>query len=1083
MPSLDAVIFLATKNSQLEVIQSVGRVMRKAPNKKYGYIIIPIYVPQKEDPVQALDNEKRYEVVWAVLNALKSHDEAFSAIIDKIQLLNMKLDNGVISVFAPEINFRDEEAKEKDGGKASGGSKTGTKPPGTDTKKGTEGQKEFGYPFWLKNVQDAIYARIIDKLSDKFFLQIWAGQVAKIAQQHIDSINAILDYDGKLDIGDLFDKDEGAGGNLFTQKAKEIKEDFNEFLSGLRQNINSSITRKNAVEMLSQHLITAPIFDALFSGSEFTKHNPLSLSMQKMLDTLNEDLFSRESYVLHGFYDNIKQRIDKLDTLEARQKVIIQLYDNFFKLAFPKMAKQLGIAYTPIEVVDFIINSVNSVLKKDFGRTLTSSNVNIIDPFTGTGTFITRILQSGIIQKEDLLHKYESELFANEIVLLAYYIASANIENAFFYALEKDKEHDSTKKEYKEFTGISLTDTFELYEKAHTENDYLFPEFYLKENSERIKKQQQSNITVVVGNPPYSIGQTSANDNAQNLHYPLLEKEIQDTYAKESVAQLNKGLYDSYIKAFKWATLRLEKDKGGVIGFITNAGYIDSLAMDGLRKCLAKDFSDIYILNLRGAIRGKMGKAAKKEGQNIFDIMTGVAITILVKNPNKTNCDIHYFALEDYLTREKKLHFLLEKKDITNIAWQSIAPNQKGDWINQRCESFDEFLPLTPKEKFSTTTKSFFTNILIGVSTCRDAWVYGYSKEKVATNMQNMIKEYNKQTKQKRQEFDAKKISWTLNLQRDFTKKIEHSFLENAFRLVLYRPFCKEHLYYDKSFIERPGKWHCIFPTKDTENRVICLEGTGSQRDFGCLIANNISDWSFAGIHTQCFPLYYYKEGKRFDGVSDFILEKARVQYSKESHGNLTKEDIFYYVYGFLHSKDYRKIFALDLKKSLPRLPLVKAYSDFAAFREAGKKLATLHLKYEALSIKDCAECNSVRVIGKECGDFRVVKMKWADKNKKDTLIYNNHIRIEGIPQKCQEYIVNGRSALDWLIECYRIKTDKASDIVNEPNLWALEQNCPQYILDLILSVIALSVRTLEIVEALPCVNFGEKESIIDIDK
>ena len=505
VPNLDAVLFLSAKNSQVDVVQSVGRVMRKAPHKKYGYIIIPVVIPEHISPEEALNDSEAYKVVWSVLNALRAHDDRFNALVNKIDI-NKKKPKNIIIATPDNSGSGSGEAREPEG--IYGGQKS--------------------LPFPIEAVQNAIYAKMVEKVGDRKYFEQWAKDVAKIAQIQIDRIRDLI------------------------AKSEKHKKAFNNFIKGLQENINSDIDSEEAIEMLSQHIITKPIFEALFENYSFVKNNPISSSMEEILNLLLEQQFEKETEDLKEFYNDVRVRVGNIDNSEGKQKIIVELYEKFFKTAFPKLVDKLGIVYTPIEVVDFIINSVEDILKKEFNRSLTDENVNILEPFVGTGTFISKLLQSGNIKAKDLERKYQKEIFANEIVLLAYYIATVNIENIY---------HDlNNEKEYKEFKGICLTDTFQLGEDKK-ELQLISTSF--KENSERVKRQKNAPLQIIFGNPPYTIGQNSANDNAQNKKYPILDNRILETYSKESSAGLNKALYDAYIKAFRWATDRLNNNGGG----------------------------------------------------------------------------------------------------------------------------------------------------------------------------------------------------------------------------------------------------------------------------------------------------------------------------------------------------------------------------------------------------------------------------------------------------------------------------------------------------------------------------------------
>jgi len=695
-------------------------------------------------------------------------------------------------------------------------------------------------------------------------------------------------------------------------------------------------------------------------------------------------------------------------------------------------------------------------------------------------------LHSGLIEQKDLARKYKQEIHANEIVLLAYYIAAVNIENEY---------HDlSGEAEYTPFENICLTDTFQLNEK---EGQLSLAGFApLRKNSERIDRQKQAPLRVIIGNPPYSVGQKSANDNAQNQKYEGLNRRIAETYAKESSANLKNSLYDSYIKAFRWSSDRLDPQHGGVIAFVSNGAWLDGNSADGFRKCLEKEFSSIYVFNLRGFIRGRSGEAAKREGKNIFDIMTGVAITILVKNPQvkAAKAAIHYHDIGDYLTRKEKLAEIKKFSSFRSgiMPLIKINPDGHGDWISKRNNLFETFIQMGDKDNKENKATFFLPIYSNGLKTQRDAWCYNSSGNALERNVRRMLKFYNEQAanfqKEKEQNqassiknficYDADKISWTSALELDAEKGIQYSFETGKTVQSLYRPFFKQNLYSSRVLNERQGQMPKLFPKPGLKNLVITIPGIGGVKDFYALMTDCIRDLDTYG-GCQCFPLYYYEQRKemqmglfdvgreaeyiRRDGVSDFIYNRAVQQYGK----SVGKEDIFYYIYGFLHSPEYRAVFANDLKKMLPRLPLVDSPQDFWAFSKAGRALAALHVGYE-----EVPPCPCVEVTGAESGFFRVEKMRFPAKKQKETILFNSRVTVSGIPAKAYQYIVNGKSAIEWVMERYQVTVHKESGIANDPNDWADEVGKPRYILDLLLSVINLSVQTVEIVEGLPKVRF-----------
>ena len=695
------------------------------------------------------------------------------------------------------------------------------------------------------------------------------------------------------------------------------------------------------------------------------------------------------------------------------------------------------------------------------------------------------MIESGLIETDALPRKYAHELHANEIVLLAYYIASINIENAFHDVMGKDAE-------YAPFSGICLTDTFQLGETEDTKKLFTMK---LKQNSERVMAQQKAPIRVILGNPPYSVGQRSANDNAQNQSYPKLEKRIAGTYAAGTGATNKNSLYDSYIKAFRWASDRLPKEQSGIIAFVSNAGWIDGNAMDGLRKCLEQEFSNIYVYNLRGNQRTS-GETSRREGGKIFGSgsRTPIAITLLVKNPeHQGKAVIHYKDIGDYLSREEKLGIVAKNHDALNskIGWQTIRPNEHADWLNQRNDLFGSFIPLGDKDNKDNKQTVFVPYYSRGLATCRDSWCYNFSKEKLHENINSTINAYNSSILEfeefknddleSKLKFNAKDISWSDNLKTYFNKKTKLYFGERNICKSSYRPFCFQSVYFDSKLNERTYQLPKLFPTSKQKNLVICVSGVGVTKDFTCIITDTLPDLELIG-KSQCFPLYWYEAVHekqqtlfdraaetpedyyaRRDGLTDFILDRCRDNYGHK----VTKEDIFYYVYGLLHSPDYWTQFAADLKKMLPRLPLVERPFDFWSFSKAGRALSDLHLNYE-----EQPPCPAVTVTGADSGKFQVEKMRFPSKEDKSVIEYNPWIRLSGIPTEAYEYVVNGRSAIEWIMERYQVKTDKDSGIKNDPNDWASEHGKPRYILDLLLSIITVSLETQKIVNALPKLHF-----------
>lgn len=1080
VPALDAVLFLTPRSSQVDVVQSVGRVMRLAPNKELGYVILPVVIPAGVEPEVALNDNETYRVVWQVLNALRSHDDRFDAMINKLEFNRSMPSKMEVIAVADKVTRKSERTtkQKRKAGEARGGNAIGG---AAESHAGYQAELQFE----IGEIERALYAKLVKKCGNRHHWEDWANDIAKIANTHIDRITAIIENPANTD---------------------EI-EAFNAFAFELRDDLNNSITDAEIIEMLAQHLITKPVFDALFEKYSFTKHNPMSLAMQNVLEQLQEHHLDKERNTLESFYQSVKMRAEGIDSAEGKQRIVVELYDKFFRNAFPRMTERLGIVYTPVEVVDFIIHSIEDVLQDEFGKSLADDNVHIIDPFTGTGTFITRLLQSGIIPKERLPHKYQHELHANEIVLLAYYIAAINIEATYHGILNNNvtgaEESDPTEEaQYQPFEGICLTDTFQMYE---TED---MVDALLEENSARRKRQKELDITVIMGNPPYSAGQESANDNNANLVYPSLDERIRSTYAAQSTAINKNALYDSYIRSIRWASDRLGEQ--GVIGFVTNGGFLEANTADGLRKCLAAEFSNIHIFHLRGNQRTS-GELSRKEGGKIFGSgsRAPIAISLLVKNPNaKTHGQILFHDIGDYLSREEKLGLIADYASIKGIpSWQAIVPDQHGDWLNQRDDSFSDHIVAGSKGK-DAEKLVLFENYSRGAESGRDAWVYNSSKTKLKQNLEIFSRAYNDEVSRLSGQTDVKsllkydetQISWTSSLISSLGKGTKHTMRDTVYYTSLYRPYYKQNLYFDDLLIHRQGQIPKIFPTVDAENLIIQASGTGS-KTFTVIISDVITDIQNQ-FNGQNFPLYLYDEqaqeqkedlfseqttdaSKRRDAITDEGLAHFQAAYPELT---ISKEDLFYYVYGLLHSEDYRTRFADNLSKELPRIPRVKTAQDFTAFSQAGRELAKWHLDYETVSLNATAKLTGKTkgltidqakgVQGGQDEDFRVIKMKFGkmrdpetgkNVDDKTTVIYNSGITIENIPLEAYDYIVNGKPALEWVMERQAVTTHKASGITNDANDWAIEtMGNAKYPLELFLRVITVSLETQKIVNALP---------------
>ncbi|WP_268891864.1 type ISP restriction/modification enzyme [Actinomyces sp. zg328] len=1085
VPALDAVMFLSPRKSQVDIVQSVGRVMRLAPGKKYGYIILPVAIPAGKAPEEVLADNDVFRVVWEVLQALRAHDERFDAMVNKIDLNRSKPDKvAIIDPFAP------------------GGDDGDGEPGASPTAQGLQTGFDLDS---LGRWKDAIYARLVQKVGSRRYWEQWAKDVAQIAARHRTRLERRV-------------ADPAVAG------------EFETFLAALRANLNDSITEDSAIDMLSQHLVTKPVFDAVFDGYDFGAENPVAQVMSRMLTVLDGDSLEAETQQLEGFYASVRERCAGIDNAEGKQRVITELYEKFFSLAFPATAKSLGIVYTPVEIVDFILRSVDWLSREHFGRGVSDEGVHVLDPFTGTGTFIVRLLQSGLIRPEDLARKYASELHANEILLLAYYIATANIEVAYRDCASGSGDG------YAPFNGIVLTDTFQM-----GEDDDVLDRSVFVANNDRAEAQRGLDIRLIVGNPPYSVGQKSANDNNANQPYPCLDLRIGATYAERAVGKNMRNLYDSYLRAIRWASDRL--GDAGVIGFVTNGGFIDANTADGVRLSLAEEFAHIYVFNLRGNQR-TAGELSRQEGGKVFGAgsRATVAVTFLVKNPAHTGpAVIHYRDIGDYLSREDKLAIVADSR-VEEMDWDRLVPNEVGDWINQRDPRYQSWRVLGSMKGgdpvFSSTT--------LGVTTNRDVWVYNFSLDTLRDSCERLIDTYNAERERVHRQHrgaqltdksvrdlvttDETQIKWTRDLYGSAAKNRLIRYDAGATHLALYRPFCKQWLNASDGIIYLPAILRRYFPTPAHDNLGFYIVGSGSDVPFSSLVTDVVPNLHVTGAGSggQFFPRWTWEkvsgrhaaedqgfdldalsepqgeagaavgyEGevigdyRRVDNVTDATLNAYRAAYGPE----VDKADVFYYVYGLLHHPEYRSRYGADLKKSLPRIPLVATREDFTALATAGRALADLHLDYEEVEpwpltlTVDGASLPWARRTDLDPARLRVTKMRYAKTrvdgtrvDDKTSIVYNEHVTVSGIPEQAQDYLLGSRSALDWLLDRYQVKVDKASGIVNDPNDWMDEgagaepgaPAQPLYLLDLIARVTTVSVRTQQIVHDLPALTIRD---------
>ena len=837
----------------------------------------------------------------------------------------------------------------------------------------------------------------------------------------------------------------------------DFKKAFTDFYETCRTSINPELSQDAVEEMLIQHILTERIFRTVFDRSDFTRRNIIAREIENVSDVLMRQSMSRDEFLgpLNRFYVAIEQAATLCQDFSQKQHFLNTFYEKFFQGFSEDVADTHGIVYTPQPIVDFIVNSVAHILETEFGRSLSDTGVHIIDPFVGTGNFIVRLMQD--IQGTALEAKYRHELHCNEVMLLPYYIASLNIEQEYF-------ERTGA---YLPFEGIALADTFELMEQEQAE-------LFTQENTERVERQKAADMFVVIGNPPYNTQQVNENDNNKNRKYEIMDERIVETYVKDSKATLRNKLYDPYVKAFRWASERIGEE--GVVAFVTNNGFLDGIAFDGMRKHLTQDFAKIYHIDLRGNARTS-GERRRKEGGNVFDnqIRVGVGISFFIKKAGATSgteTEVWIYSVDDYLKAREKQKLLTDFGDYTNVPMKRSTIDKKHTWLTEGLHAeFDTFLPMGSKEAKNTKRgETIFNLYSLGVATNRDILAYSFDLVLLQERVHTFTEIYNTAVDRK-QRHDPKapvesfidttdpRIKWTRQVKASL-KKLESSTYEDAhFRTSLYRPFCQKYLYFDNFWNEERYQQHRIFPIPETEseNRVICISSIGGNKPFQSLMVDVIPDLHLTG-DSQCFPFYTYDEDgtNRRENITDWALTEFRTHYSD---GTISKWDIFHYNYGLLHHPDYREKYQANLKRDLPHIPFAE---DFWGFATAGAQLADLHVNYESASKYDGLqemETPGMRV------DWCVEKMRLS--KDKTQLVYNDFLTLDGIPAEAYDYRLGNRSALEWVVDQYRVKTDKRSGIVNDPN----RESEPRYIVDLIGSVITVSLKTVEIVKNLPPYN------------
>lgn len=1030
VPNLDAALFMSPKHSAIDIVQQVGRVMRKSPNKTHGYIVVPILLAEGETATDALRKSEDYATIIKVVRALRSHDDNIDELINQ-KRFGEKI--RLVPVSVPEPFARDNELTCE------------------------EKKKAIQEPLFVPDdLIEALNVLVFDDCGDRQYWEKWAKDVGA---QTVELQNNILAH---------------------LKTSEHARERFDQFMTGIHETMSPNMTELEAAGMLAQHLVTQPVFDAFFENYEFSDHNPVSQILNDVIEEIvAQDLLSNLQRSLAPFYESVQKRIRGITDPTTRHEVLKELYETFLTTAFPEETKLLGVVYTPIEIVDWLLHSANDVLWQEFGKRLGDRDVEILDPFSGTGTFLTRLIESDIIPDINLDYKYQNELSAVEILPTAYYLSAINIEESYHgRKTQIDKMH-----RYKPFPGIALGDTFTLSKKTR---DLALGLFGIQEtNTPKLNEINRKDITVIIGNPPWRAKQRDVVEQNPNRAYQNLDERITNTYVSKSLANNTSSLFDTYIKALRWASDRIESN--GIIVFVTNGGWLDGSAASGLRACWSEEFQKIYCYNLRGKIPSATG-----EGGNVFNVTVSVTMIILIKNDKlDTLCQIFYEQSKDGISGPHKLVHLQQEKTLSNVNWLSIQPDKRLNWINQINENYQKYQTIGDKEtKKGNSRSSIFEIYSSGLTTQRDPWAYDSSFINLKERTQKMILFYNDQIF-KNKVIDPERcdsiIRWHSGIQKKLIRRIIAKYRDEDFRIVVRRPFFKQIVHYQPIFNYRHAQIDRIYPrtgpnTKPTlslQNLAICVTGIGGEQKFSALMTNQISDVQLMS-NGQVFPLWRYRkidgepQGGIFDEievpegyvVEDNILDETLGAYREHyDDDRIEKDDIFYYVYGILHHPTYKSKYRNDLRKGLPRIPKAP---EFWCFAEAGRKLGHLHVDYSELDGYSLEQTTSVLFDpdNDEHYRFEKLKMNVRDDNTVEIRV-NEHLTLTDIPRRALDYVVNGKSGLGWIVDRYRIHKDTkhGSGIVNDANKLFDD---PRDFIKLVKQVVQVSVESVDIIESLP---------------
>jgi predicted helicase len=825
------------------------------------------------------------------------------------------------------------------------------------------------------------------------------------------------------------------------------------FLAHAQEAINPSLTDADVREMLIQHVLTEEIFSKVFGEDDFHRQNNVAKELYALEGTFfTGDLKKRTLRGLDAYYAAIRSAAAQIGSHHEKQAFLKVIYENFYKVYNKKAADRLGVVYTPNEIVRFMIESADWLCEKHFGRNLIDKDVEILDPATGTGTFICELLEHFRGQPAKLKYKYSKELHANEVAILPYYVANLNIE-ATYAAITG---------EYAEFENLCFVDTLDNTEglRKHAGHvDDMFGSMSV-ENVARIRRQNIKRISVIIGNPPYNANQLNENENNKNREYPEIDKRIKNTYIAASTAQKTK-LYDMYARFFRWASDRL--DVNGVLAFISNRSFIDMRTFDGFRETVGKEFNEIHIVDLGGDVRANPKLSGTKH--NVFGIQTGVAISFLVRRHKAKGCRIFYARRPELETADEKLAFLQSAK-ASALRFEEIKPDARHNWINQANNDFDTLLPLASKAAKATdkasAEKTIFKLFSLGISTNRDEWIYGDDPVSLEQKMRYLVTGYGAQ--KSKSEFDTA-IKWSRNLKRRFAQGRKEPFDSARIVAAAYRPFHKAYLYDSGLFIDEGGAKDEIFPL-GKQNLAICFSDAGSRTNYCVLAVSGLADLHFgAAVDAyQQVPLYRYDGATKADNITDWAFDQFRKHYQpgrSKKERPATKEAIFHYIYGVLYDPVYREKYALNLKREFPRIPF---YADFWQWADWGKALMEMHVGYEGVAPAKLKRTDTPDEKARKAG-LALKAMLKADKDG-GRIVLDSETTLAGIPPEAWEYRLGNRSALEWVLDQYKETKPKDPTIREKFDTYRFA-DYKEKVIDLLARVTTVSVETQRIVEAM----------------